>query len=142
DADYLVLATHASFRPGAPARSAFLLAHPQGGTVNGPHAAEVQGGCERLTLDDLWAGRLPLRAGCIVIAGACETGQVDPGAADDERQGFPAAFLGAGAAAVLASLWTVDDLSTALLLEEAVGRLRGGEAPSAALANAGRWLRR
>jgi CHAT domain-containing protein len=60
-----------------------------------------------------------------------------------ESLGFPAAFLGAGAAGVIASLWAVDDLSTSLLMEKVYefmlsrDRLR----PPGALQRASRWLR-
>jgi len=54
----------------------------------------------------------------LVSLSACETGltSIEPGQAD-EYVGLPAGFLLAGAPAVVASLWSVDDLSTALLME-------------------------
>jgi CHAT domain-containing protein len=121
-ADFLELSTHAHYRPGRPADSSLLLAHRQGRTwpwwqYEGRTLAALQAGCERLTLDDLWAGRLALKRGCVVCATACETGQVEPAAADEEHFGFPAAFLSLGASAAIASLWAVDDLSTAWLME-------------------------
>ncbi len=151
-ADFLELSTHGSFSPGNPAASALLLAHPQGHTAplwllrpaaqRQPLSA-LQEDCERLTLDDLWAGRLPLKEGCVVTADACETGQVDPGADAEESLGFPAALLGAGAASVIASLWAVDDLSTALLMDYAYELMLPPHrlSPAAALQQAALWLR-
>ncbi len=154
EADYLELSTHASFAPGAPEHSALLLAHPDGYTAplwladlatHRQPLGLLQEGCERLSLDDLWAGRLPLKEGCVVSLDACETGQIEPGEEADESLGFPAAFLSAGARAVIASLWAVDDFSTSLLMERAYELMLGvGGAPlrpAAALREAAAWLR-
>ncbi len=64
-----------------------------------------------------------------VVLSACETGMIRLDQSD-EYVGLPAAFLYAGAPAVVSSLWEVDDLATALLLyrwykhviEEKMGR--------------------
>lgn len=50
-----------------------------------------------------------------VVLSACETGMIRLDQSD-EYVGLPAAFLYAGAPAVVSSLWEVDDLATALLL--------------------------
>ncbi len=150
-ADFLELSTHGSFDPGQPEHSALLLAHRHGYTaplwladlaLQRQPLSRLQADCEQLTLDDIWAGRLPLRPGCVVTADACETGQIEPGEEAEESLGFPAAFLTAGAASVIASLWAVDDFSTALLMDRVYElmleqRLR----PSAALPQAAAWLR-
>ncbi|MCS6847352.1 MAG: CHAT domain-containing protein [Anaerolineae bacterium] len=150
-ADYLELSTHGSFAPGEPEQSGLLLAHPAGHTWPlwradiSPERQELealQAGCERLTLDDIWAGRLPLKPGCVVSLDACETAQTESGEEADESLGFPAALLSAGAATVIASLWAVDDFSTSLLMTEAYRRMLAGERPSLALQQAGQWLRR
>ncbi|MCR4439310.1 MAG: CHAT domain-containing protein [bacterium] len=149
-ADYVELSTHGSFAPGRPERSALLLAHPEGHTapawvagipVERLPLAELQAGCERLSLDDIWAGRLPLKKGCVMVLDACETGQVEPGEEAEESLGFPAAFLAAGARAVIASLWAVDDFSTSLLMQETYRRMLAGAPPSLALKQAQHWLR-
>jgi CHAT domain-containing protein/tetratricopeptide (TPR) repeat protein len=152
EADFLELSTHASFDPDNPARSKMLLAHPGGHTAPRWLAAEatqrlpladLQAECERLTLDDLWAGRLRLKEGCVVTASACETGQVDPHTRSEESPGFPAAFLGAGASGVVASLWAVNDLSTALLMEKTYEQMLPPHRfrPAEALQHAAGWLR-
>ncbi|MEZ4710923.1 MAG: CHAT domain-containing protein [Caldilineaceae bacterium] len=53
----------------------------------------------------------------LVTLSACETGLTKLGDLQDEFIGFPSGFMQAGAPAVISSLWTVDDLSTALLME-------------------------
>jgi len=135
-ADYLELSTHASFAPGEPERSALLLAHRDGHTAplwladlatQRQPLGLLQAGCERLSLDDLWAGHLPLREGCVVTLDACETGQIEPGDEADESLGFPAAFLSAGARSVIASLWAVDDFSTSLLMDRAYALMLGDD---------------
>ena len=84
---------------------------------------------------------MALKPGALVVADACETGQISPGEAAEEYLGFPAAFLTAGASAVIASFWAVSDFSTALLMEQAYRRLKAGAPPAQALQQASRWLR-
>jgi CHAT domain-containing protein len=140
EGDFLELSTHGSFVPGRPARSALLLAHPERSPALATARQEQDDG---LTLDDLWSGRLPIQKGCVVTLAACETGQVDPGAEIEESLGFPAAFLGLGASSVIASLWAVNDLSTALLMDKVYELLlRPGGSPAAAVQEASRWLRK
>ena len=109
--DVLHLACHAQFRADNPSFSALELA---------------DGG---LTLLD--AQRLPV-AGMLVALSACETGlsHVAPG---DELLGLVRGFMLAGAPTVLASLWMVDDASTARLMRGFYSRLAGGVRPAAAL---------
>ena len=149
-ADYLHLATHGDFASGWPERSTLLLAHPEGYTeplrqagLRGAHLsrAELQDGCEALTLNDLWASRLQLKPGCLVVLSACETGQIEPGDVVDEVLGFPAALLAAGARGVVASLWAVDDLSTSLLMQKMYQEMANGKPPAAALQAASNYLR-
>jgi CHAT domain-containing protein len=78
----------------------------------------------------------------LAILSACETGLNDIADYADEHLGLPSAFLIAGANAVIASRWNVDDLATALM----IGRLhvnlftqRMGN--SEALRAAQEWLR-
>jgi CHAT domain-containing protein/tetratricopeptide (TPR) repeat protein len=130
-AHYLALATHARFLPEAPERSSMMLA---GNGGDGPG--------QGLLLDDLWRGQLTIRDGCIVTASACETGQVAARGESDESLGFPAAFLGLGASSVIASLWAVNDLTTALLMDKVYQRLLDGACPAAAVREAAGWLRR
>jgi CHAT domain-containing protein len=75
-----------------------------------------------------------------VTLSACETG-VSGLAAGDEVMGLTRGLLGAGCAAVVASLWTVSDESTARLMERFYAGLRGGAAPAVALRAAMQTLR-
>jgi tetratricopeptide (TPR) repeat protein len=110
-ADVLHLACHAQFRGDNPMFSALHL-HDGALTVERVEA-------------------LRLRPGIVVLS-ACETGLADLGSGD-EMVGLVRAFLVAGAARVLASLWPVDDAVTALFMTSFYGALRRGQAPAAAL---------
>jgi CHAT domain-containing protein len=119
---------------------------PEAGQWGGYSFARLGGAQEPeagVALDDLWGGRFQIREGCIVTASACETAQVDFRDESDESLGFPAAFLGLGASSVIASLWAVDDLSTALLMDKVYELLlQHGCSPAVAVQQASRWLRK
>jgi tetratricopeptide (TPR) repeat protein len=117
--DVLHLATHGIFRADNPGFSSIKLADAWL-TVN--DLAEVARGAQLVTLS------------------ACETG-VSGLAAGDEVMGLTRGLLGAGCAAVVASLWTVSDESTARLMERFYAGLRGGAAPAVALRAAMQTLR-
>lgn len=123
----LHFACHGKFDPGSPLSSALLLA-----------------GDEPLTLAEVFA--LRLGACRLTVLSACETGQVAVGTTE-EYVGLPAGFLYAGSAAVVSSLWAVEDISTALLAARMYERLRESGDPCApyavaeALSVAQRWLR-
>jgi CHAT domain-containing protein len=77
-----------------------------------------------------------------VVLSACETGIVDVNRSPDEYVGLPAGFMQAGAPAVISSLWTVDDHSTALLMERFYRNHREKKMSfPAALREAQLWLR-
>jgi CHAT domain-containing protein/tetratricopeptide (TPR) repeat protein len=97
---------------------------------------------------DLGPLRLPRTR--LVVMSACETGLVDPGDLADEYLTLPAGFLLAGAPGVVSTLWTVDDLSTALLMQRFyLYHLKGDPnsqqrrplCPAQALRRAQQWLR-
>lgn len=118
-ADVLHLACHAQFRSDNPRFSALHL-HDGVLTV------------ER-------AERLRLRAGLVVLS-ACETGLADEGGGG-EMVGLVRAFLVAGAARVLATLWPVDDEVTADFMTDFHAALAAGDSPSRALQRARAALR-
>lgn len=120
DADVLHLACHAQFRSDNPRFSALHL-------HDGPLAVDA---AEALSLGP-----------CIVTLSACETGLADMGAGD-ERVGLVRAFLVAGAARVMASLWAVDDRLTERFMIDFYGALTAGHAPASALRQAQAALRR
>ncbi|MEL7060592.1 MAG: CHAT domain-containing protein [Acidobacteriota bacterium] len=82
--------------------------------------------------------RLDLQADLVTIS-ACRSGRGRPSRAEGSM-GLSRAFLAAGASAVVASLWDVDDRSTALLMERFYLHLAAGERPSEALRQARVWL--
>ena len=114
DADLIHLACHAQFRADNPAFSALHL-------TDGAVTAEL---VERLRL-----------APATVVLSACETAATEQGAGD-EMFGLLRAFLIAGAARVVASLWPVDDAVTAALMSVFYRELCAGAGPAAALRRA------
>lgn len=113
-ADVLHLACHAQFRGDNPMFSALHL-------HDGPLTAERAEG-------------LALRPGVVVLS-ACETGLAGQAGGDDQV-GLVRAFLVAGAARVLASLWPVDDAVTARFMAHFYGALQQGLSPAQALGDA------
>ena len=111
----LHLACHGYFDPELPQQSCLVLSD------------------ERLTALDIM-NNLPLKARLVVMS-ACETalGKVTAG---DEVIGLIRAILYAGAPAVVASLWSVEDFVTSLLMEEFYAQLVSGSKIAEALYNA------
>jgi CHAT domain-containing protein len=84
---------------------------------------------------------LPLDGQTVVLS-ACRT-IVGPDLKGDGLQGLARAFLQAGAGAVVASLWEVDDRATMMLMRHFYeGLARQGLSPDRALADAQRRLQR
>jgi tetratricopeptide (TPR) repeat protein len=110
-ADAIHLACHAQFRGDNPVFSALHL-HDGALTVQAAQA-------------------LRLRR-CTVVLSACETALADQGSGD-EMVGLVRAFLVAGAARVVASLWPVDDRVTATFMGQFHAALARHETPAAAL---------
>ena len=112
-ARYLHISCHGEFDPQTPLASRLHLS-----------------ASESLTAQQALDG---LRLRCdLVTLSACESGlsRVRRG---DELMGLVRAFLLAGAAAVVASLWRVDERSTLLLMESFYRELAAGANPAAAL---------
>ena len=92
-----------------------------------------------LTVGDLLATKGS--EGRLATLAACETGIVGT-ALPDEVVMLPSALLQAGFAGVVASLWSVPDLSTAMLMERFYRYWREEAlSPAQALHAAQRWLR-
>ena len=72
-----------------------------------------------------------MRAALVTLS-ACQTGRNVIGGGD-ELQGLMRAFLSAGAASLVLSLWAVEDRSTAQLMESFYAKLSEGYAKAAAL---------
>ncbi|BEL06160.1 hypothetical protein Q0Z83_043510 [Actinoplanes sichuanensis] len=98
-----------------------------------------------LTLDAIT--ELPRLDTRLVVLSACQTGHADITRLPDSMVGLPVAFLAAGSAAVVSSLWPVDDLATALLIGRMyqeladMVRIGGTDDVPLALRRAQRWLR-
>jgi CHAT domain-containing protein len=96
-------------------------------------------GGELLTVADVLA--LRLGGARLATLSACETG-IPGSKLPDEAVMLPSALLQAGYAGVAASLWTVSDISTAMLMAYFYKLWRDdGVDPPAALVLAQRWLR-
>jgi len=94
---------------------------------------------EVLTLRDLLHLRLPLAR--LALLSACETGIPDV-ELPDEVISLPAGLLQAGVAGVVASLWSVADISTMLLMTRFYELWRGkNHRPYEALRQAQKWVR-
>ncbi|MCY6493888.1 CHAT domain-containing protein [Leptolyngbya sp. GGD] len=117
----LHFACHGYFDPEHPQRSALFLADSP------------------LRLEDIF--KLDLKHCRLVTLSACETGKIDASTPIDEYIGLPSAFLYAGSASVVSSLWQVDDLLTALLMIRFYGNLKNSGSVAIALNQAQRWLR-
>ena len=117
--DVVHFATHGEVDSNASAFSAIL-------TSPGEHQAS------RLFLYEIQA--LKLQAGLVVLS-ACQTGKGRL-LRGDEVAGFTRTLLLAGADTVVASLWKVNDESTAKLMEEFYRSLRAGQAAAAAMRSA------
>jgi CHAT domain-containing protein len=123
DVSHLHFACHGSFDVAEPNRSALHLASGA------------------LTLADV-VSKLDLRKCELVVLSACETGITDLRRAPDEFIGFPAAFLQAGAAGIVSSLWPVGDLATMLLMAKFYEfAVKQGTSEPEALRRAQMWLR-
>ena len=99
---------------------------------------------EEVTLSDILSEQADLRGLRLLILSACQTAILDLQGARDEVRSLAAGMLQAGAAAILASLWSVDDRATYLLMVrfalEWFPHIHT-EPPAAALARAQQWLR-
>ena len=113
-ADVIHLACHAQFRSDNPMFSALHL-------YDGALTVEA-------------TERLSLKPGIVVLS-ACETALAERGTGD-EMVGLVRAFLVAGAARVLASLWPVDDELTSGLMAHFYPALCRGDSPATALRQA------
>jgi CHAT domain-containing protein len=99
-------------------------------------------GDRTLSLADLQSGEIDMSSARLVSLSACETGITDiiKGSAE-EFVGLPAGFMLAGVPCVVSSLWSVPDISTALLMERFYSNHIGGMDIPSALQGAQLWVR-
>ena len=105
EADYLHLACHGRYDPDTTMAAQLLLS-----------------GQQTLRLRELLELH-PFEHNRLVVLSACTSGTSQPLQIADEVVGLPAGFLEAGAPGVVGTLWTVDDLSTTLLMTRFYGYL-------------------
>jgi CHAT domain-containing protein/tetratricopeptide (TPR) repeat protein len=144
---YTHFSCHGQYNWDTPTLSALFLA---GSLVKGKGGGRTIDYEHALTLTEVEA-ELDLAQTRLVTLSACETGLSEAlGPRAEEYVGLPAGFLLAGAPAVVASLWAVNDLSTALLIRHFyLCHLQGDPdrpddgplSPASALRRAQRWLR-
>ena len=92
-----------------------------------------------VSLQELFDVRLA--DGALVVLSACETGVIGE-RLPDEALSLASGMLQAGASAVVSSLWSVPDASTAILMSRFYYLWRERrQAPAAALRDAQRWMR-
>jgi CHAT domain-containing protein len=104
----LHIATHGSFNPKSITASFLLL-----------------GDGNRLPINDI-AALTNLNPTHLVVLSACETGLSGSAQDGTEISGISGYFLYRGAKSVIASLWNVNDASTALLMQQFYKNLAGG----------------
>ena len=125
-ADVLHVIAHGTFDDNSPYRSGLYF--------RGEHAEGLW------TVADAFS-ELDAPAGRVAVLSGCETGRCKPNLISEEVS-LPSALIAAGFAAVIATKWSVDDLSTALLMGEYYRRwYRGGISICRALSDSAGWLK-
>ena len=115
----------------APRQILHIAAHGQH-RIDQPDFSFIQLGDGQLLTDDLLQYDLSYE---LVTLSACETGRANV-AAGDELIGLGRGFLYAGAGALVASLWRVDDAITVQWMDKFYSALQSGQSKAAALRNA------
>ena len=121
DASTLHLACHGFGGLTDATRNGFVLAD---GNLTGPQVARLG----------------PLHAR-LAVASACQTAVTGVGHGAEEAFSLGSALLAAGVACVIATLWSIRDLPTAMLMTRVYELLHAGQTPAQALVAAQRWLR-
>ncbi len=123
-----------------PATHVHFACHGGGGLLDPLLSAALSlSGEEELSALEVAGLEIPAR---LVVASACETGVVQEYEAVDEALGLATAFVAAGAAGVISTLWEVDDFATALIVSRFYEELfLAKRPPAAALREAQLWLR-
>ncbi|MEZ4991741.1 MAG: CHAT domain-containing protein [Saprospiraceae bacterium] len=119
-ANIIHLATHGDLSEETPLSSAIYLA-----------------GKDELNLFELMGIRMKAD---LVVLSACESGKSDP-TNGDEVIGLTRGLLAAGARSAITSLWSVDDVSTALFMQYLYQHLRRHGNPAGAITHARESLR-
>ena len=116
---------HGRFRPSDPLASELLLA-----------------GDDRITVGDLFAGRVDLSGAKLVAVLACRSGNVEFRHTPDEALSFPGALLVASMPSVVSTMWPAEDSASALFAVRLYALLHeDGLASAEAVSRAWLWLR-
>ncbi len=136
-------ATAKAVTQGLPGTTHLHLACHGGFDLNEPlDSALYLAGADQLTLRELLDGDLDLSSQRLAVLSACQSGITEFQRVPDEVIGLPAGFLQAGVPGVVATLWPVNDQSTAVLVAEFYRLLLTGQQdPATALAQARGHLR-
>jgi len=129
--DILHIACHGYFHPYQPLKSGIVLAEE--GPLHPGHLSSLD--FPRpwdLTAEEIFS--LEMKADLVVLS-ACESG-VNERRPGDELIGLTRALIYAGTPSVVVSLWAVDDISTAILMEQFYRALREGQNKAQALQTA------
>ncbi|XGW00798.1 MAG: tetratricopeptide repeat protein (plasmid) [Leptolyngbya sp. BL-A-14] len=108
------IATHGEFKPSNPNQSYLLFSSGQKGKGLRYTVSQIQ-------------QQEALRNVDLVVLSACQTGKGESASSGIEIQGMSAAFVRDRAKAVIASLWNVNDASTALLMQQFYKNLATGK---------------
>ena len=120
----LHIATHGQFNPTEP-NDSFLL-----------FSSGTPGKGDRYTINRIDEQQEALRKIHLVILSACQSATGQSATTGIEIQGLSAAFVRDRAKSVIASLWNVDDASTALLMQQFYKNLTPGTTKAQALQKA------
>lgn len=115
----------------SPSQILHIAAHGQH-RIDQPDFSYIQLADGQLLTDDLLQYDLSYE---LVVLSACETGRANV-AAGDELIGLGRGFLYAGAGALVASLWRVDDTVTVQWMDKFYDALQAGQSKAAALRHA------
>ncbi len=114
DFDIIHIASHSRFNPGAPENSFIKFKN------------------QKLNLDQLGDLELDLPQVDLLVLSACETALGD----EDAEFGFAGLAMQAGVKSALASLWTINDAGTVVLMSEFYQQLKSTDIKSEALRKA------
>jgi CHAT domain-containing protein len=133
--DVLHFACHGYFHPYQALRSGIMLAPENGGTIQREELPRVEKPEEspwNLTAEEIFG--LEMHADLVTLS-ACESG-VNERKPGDELIGLTRALIYAGTPSVLVSLWSVDEISTSILMHKFYQALKAGANKAEALQKA------
>ncbi|MGB3640004.1 MAG: CHAT domain-containing protein, partial [Rivularia sp. (in: cyanobacteria)] len=119
---------HGSYDNKRPQNSAIYLSYDSTDSQTNPN----------LTLPEI--RNFDLKGYQLVSLSACETAITGNETVEAEYVGLVSAFLYQGVSHVVSSLWTVNDISTSLLMSYFYRQIKKGKTPNIALTRAIKWL--